>query len=55
MAKYGRLNEDTVYFLKGTEFEITNENDGFYTVLPFYGSFVYWLLHSPVERNYVGA
>ena len=40
MAKYGRLNEDTVYFLKGTEFEITNENDGFYTDLPFYQGWI---------------
>ena len=36
MKKYGRLNRDTAYFLKGTEFEITNEDEGFWSGNPFY-------------------
>ena len=36
MKKYGRLNRDTGYFLKGTEFEILNEDDGFWSGCPFY-------------------
>jgi len=34
--KYGRLNRNTAYYLKGTEFEITNEDDGMYSLNPFY-------------------
>jgi hypothetical protein len=34
--KYGRLNRDTYFYLKGTEFEITNEDDGMYSLNPFY-------------------
>lgn len=37
MKKFGRLNKDTYLFLKGTEFEITNEDDGFWSNNPFYG------------------
>lgn len=36
MKKFGRLNKDTYHFLKGTEFEITNEDDGFWSNNPFY-------------------
>lgn len=36
IKKYGRLNNDTAFFLKGTEFEITNEDDGFWSLNPFY-------------------
>jgi len=36
MKKYGRLKRDTAYFLKGTEFEILNEDDGFWSGCPFY-------------------
>jgi hypothetical protein len=33
---YGRLNRNTAYYLKGTEFEITNEDNGMYSLNPFY-------------------
>lgn len=36
MSKYGRLNRDTAFYLKGTEFEITSEDDGFWSLNPFY-------------------
>lgn len=34
--KYGRLNRDTAFYLKGTEFEITSEDDGMWSLNPFY-------------------
>lgn len=34
--KFGRLNQDTAYYLKGTEFQILNEDDGMWSNNPFY-------------------
>ena len=36
MEKYGRLNRDTVFYCKGTEFEITDEDEGMWSLNPFY-------------------
>jgi hypothetical protein len=41
VSKYGRLKKDTDYYLAGTEFEIINEDDGFWSLNPFYSGKIY--------------
>lgn len=36
MEKYGILVEDAGFYLKGTEFKITNSDDGMWLNYPFY-------------------
>lgn len=50
MKKYAELVRDTSYFLKGTQFEVTNEDDGFWSRNPFYGGIIN-TMHLSFEPN----